>query len=83
MAQSGEGTTEGRKEIFIQKPVPKSYANVSGDLRLEISVNSKRRQGQEVDAVLFDSSKVESPFLDARIIERRKDKEKKRAAASS
>lgn len=83
MSSSLEENPETRKKISIKKPVPKSDANVAGDLRLEITANSKKRKGQQDEVIDFDSSKVESPFLDSRIIERKKERERRKAVAGS
>lgn len=77
-ASTGQ-TREIGKEIEVKKSVPRSNANVAGDLRLEISMNSKKRKAPQDKIVQFDSSKVESPFLDARIIERKMGREKRKA----
>lgn len=82
MSAPSEKLLENKRKISVKKPAARSDANVAGDLRLEISANSKKRKGQQEKPTQFDSSKVESPFLDARIIERKKDREKRKSTSA-
>lgn len=57
------------KKIGIKKPLPRSDANNPGTISFEL--NSKKKADTVTSPVEFDSSKIESAFLDANVMERR------------